>query len=162
YPSTPEDAFVQSGLPFFGPEHLIPFGKHVKNGTRGTVTLDGKFQRSPEGYLEMFVPPLDGHRYVIGADTSFGIEDDRENDQHAEHSRSAGEVIDMETLEQVAEYDAASAPHVMARHLVGMGRLYNNALIAPEVQSSGGGGGREIIVYLRDLGYWNLHRWKHV
>jgi hypothetical protein len=158
YPSYPEEAFIQSGLPFFRAEHLMPLQRNLREGVKGLVTPEGAFSKQPQGYLEVFRFPEHGHTYVIGADSSMGIDDD-ENAKKS-HSRSAAEIIDMETMEQVAEYDAVTPPHLMARHLAGMGRLYNNALIAPEVQSSGGGGGREIIVYLRDAGYWNLHRWK--
>jgi hypothetical protein len=158
FPSSPSEGFVQSGLPFFRAEHLQPLEAHLRKGTRGTIEPDGRFAKTENGYLEIFKFPESGHTYVVGADSSMGL-DDKEGGKS--HSRSAGEVIDMDTMEQVAEYDAASAPHIMSKHLAGLGRLYHNALIAPEVQSSGGGGGREIIVYLRDLGYWNLHRWKH-
>lgn len=158
YPSYPEEAFIQSGLPFFRNEHLLPLEAHVFEGARGVVAENGQFTKSPNGWLELFKMPEAGHDYVIGADSSFGIDDDDE--LTSTHSRSAGQVLDMDTLEQVAEYDAASAPHLMARHLVGMARLYNNALLAPEVQSAGGGGGRELIVYIRDMDYWNIHRWR--
>ena len=160
YASTSEECFIQSGLPFFRVEHLLPLQKEIREGTRGTVEVDGRFTKAAKGYLEIFQPPQPGHHYVIGADSSMGLED--KDDHGRGHSRSAAEVLDMDTQEQVAEYDAVSAPHLFARHLAGIGRLYGNALIAPEVQSSGGGGGREIIVYLRDLDYWNLHRWRHV
>jgi hypothetical protein len=158
YPSYPEEAFIQSGLPFFRSEHLMPLEKHVRNGKRYIIDGNGGFHESPKGYVELWVQPRPGGQYVIGADSSMGLNDD---DKGSSHSRSAAEVLDMETLEQVGEYDAISAPHVMAGHLAAIGRKYNNALIAPEVNSSGGGGGREIVVYLKDLEYWNLHRWKH-
>jgi hypothetical protein len=157
YPATAEEAFVQSGLPFFQPHELLWMHGHLRDGMRGTVEPDGTFRRAPDGYLEIFQPPQAGHTYVIGADSSMGIQDRADR---KEHSRSAACVLDMDTLEQVAEYDAASAPHIFARHLTGMARLYHNALLAPEVQSSGGGGGREVMVYIRELGYWNLHQWK--
>jgi hypothetical protein len=128
-------------------------------GTRGSIDPDGTFHATPKGPVEIFVWPQDGHEYVVGGDSSMGIEDKDETGPGS-HSRSAAEVIDMETMEQVAEYDGVSPPHLFARHLAGLGRLYKNALLAPEVQSSGGGGGRELIVYLRDLEYWNLHKWK--
>ena len=163
YPATAEEAFIQSGLPFFGSEELLPLDRDVRKGISGILEPDGSFRERAGGYLEVFKQPEPGHEYVIGADSSMGIEDDDEDGSSKKsHSRSAAEIIDMETLEQVAEYDAVTAPHIMARHLASMGHLYNNALIAPEVQGSGGGGGREIIVYLRDLEYWNLHRWRQV
>jgi hypothetical protein len=67
----------------------------------------------------------------------------------------------MATLEQCAEYDASTPPHMQARHLAHMGTRYNNALLAPEVTASGGGGGRELIVFLKEMNYWNIHVWRH-
>lgn len=163
YPATADEAFIQSGLPFFSSEELLPLDRHVRKGLIGVLDSDGNFREREGGYLEIFVKPEPGHQYVIGADSSMGIVDeDEEGLGKKGHSRSAAEVLDMETMEQVAEYDAVTPPHIMARHLAALGHLYNNALIAPEVQGSGGGGGRELIVYLRDLEYWNLHRWRQV
>src|SRR6185436_19203393 len=95
YPATPDEAFIQSGLPFFSRAQLLWLDQDMEQGSVGRL-----------------------------------------------------EVLDMESLEQVAEYDASSAPHVFARHLAMLGRFYKEALLCPEVQSSGGGGGRELLVYL--------------
>jgi hypothetical protein len=154
YPATPEEAFIQSGLPFFGSAELMPLERDIRAGKKGRVDIDGLFHEEPLGSFEIWVPKQPGHRYVIGADSSLGIE-------RADRSRSAAEVLDIDTMEQVAEYEAASAPHVFARHLVGLARYFNDAMIAPEVQSSGGGGGRELIQFFRELNYLNLHRWRH-
>jgi hypothetical protein len=158
YPSTPEMAFIMSGLPFFRQADLVWIEPMIEVGRRGRlVEARGRvrFLDDVRGPLRVFRPPLPGREYVIGADSSMGIQD-----QSGEHSRSAAEVLDMGTLEQVAEYDEAAPPHVFAKDLALLGRAYNDALLAPEVQASGGGGGREIIVYLRDqYAYPNLHRW---
>ena len=157
YPATPEMAFIVSGLPFFRPSQLLWLEQHMEDGTRGRLDLSqGRivFYPEPKGRLRLFRPPIPGHAYVIGADSSMGLQGG------SDHSRSAAEVIDMATLEQVAEYDAAASPHVFAKDLALLGRVYNGALLAPEVQASGGGGGREVLVYLQqDWGYYNLHRW---
>lgn len=157
YPTTAEDCFIQSGLPFFQPHELLWLTPAIRDGHRGTVEMDGTFHRSAEGWLEIFRYPEPGHTYVVGADSSMGLPD---KDDRKQHSRSAACVLDMETMEQVAEYDCASAPHIFARHLVGIGRLYHDALLAPEVQASGGGGGREVLVYIRSFDYYHLHQWK--
>jgi hypothetical protein len=155
YPSTAEEAFVVSGQPFFAPEQLLPLQRHIEPGTPYRIEATGELRRHDDGQVRVWRVPKPGRRYVIGADSAMGIADEA-------HSRSAAEVLDMETLEQVAEYEAPSAPHVFARHLAVLGRLYNYALLAPEVQSSGGGGGRELITYLlQEHKYWHLHRWKH-
>ena len=158
YPSSPNEAFIATGTPFFLPHQLQFMEPDIHKGKNYLIEANGSITPYEKGYLQIWKMPEPGHQYVIGADSSMGIEDAKGSDRH---SRSAGEVFDMETLEQVAEYDAATAPHLFAKHLAGMGRLYNEALIAPEVQSSGGGGGREILVYLRETyEYWNIHRWQ--
>lgn len=156
YPSTPEEAFIQSGLPLFRSADLIPMRKEIREGKRFRLDLDGRFTADPAGYLEVWIPPVAGRKYIIGADTSMGFDD-------ASHSRSAAEVFDMETLEQVAEYDCASPTYVMARHLAVIGKRYNHALLAPEITASGGGGGHELLQYLlKDHNYFNIYRYKHL
>lgn len=157
YPATPDGAFIASGLPMFRSADLIPFQKDIRRGER--FTLEGsRWKFDPQGYIEVWKHPEPGHTYVIGADTSMGYD---EGTGRSQRSRSSACVIDMATLEQCAEYDASTPPHMQARHLAHMGTRYNNALLAPEVTSSGGGGGRELIVYLKELQYWNIHVWRH-
>lgn len=157
FPSTPISAFVQSGLPFFRPHELSWIRQDLCSGKKCRVDPNGKLTADPQGYLEIWKAPDPRYRYVIGADSAMGIH----SADGSSRSRSAAEVICMDTLEQVAEYDAVTPPHLMARHLVGMGRLYNNAILCPEVQSSGGGGGRELIVFIKELNYYHLHIWRH-
>lgn len=162
YPSTSSEAFIMSGLPFFSRSQLLWLEPHIEQGKIGRLEERGGrvlFVEDKAGYLTLYRRPQDGREYVIGADSSMGISDVGTS---GSHSRSAAEVFDMESVEQVAEYDAASAPHVFARHLALLGRYYKEALLCPEVQSSGGGGGREILVYLRETyNYHHLHIWRH-
>ena len=156
YPGTPEEAFIQSGLPLFRSADLIPFRREIREGKKFRIAPDGRFTLDENGYLTVWKAPEPNHKYLIGADTSMGFDD-------STHSRSAAEVLDMETLEQVAEYDCASPTYVMARHLAHLGTRYNNALLAPEITASGGGGGRELLVYLlKDHQYYNIYRTKQV
>jgi len=161
YPATSEEAFVQSGLPFFSRAQLLWLDQHMEEGVVGRLEEKGgrvRFVEDRQGYLTVFRRPRDGREYVIGADSSMGME---ASATAGSHSRSAAEVLDMATLEQVAEYDASSAPHIFARHLAMLGRFYKEALLCPEVQSSGGGGGRELLVYLREsYNYHHLHIWR--
>lgn len=157
YPATADAAFVQSGNPMFRTADLLPFHRDVTKGKRYRIE-GSRFVEDPQAYVEVWKEPIPGHEYVIGADTSMGYDEGTGRDTR---SRSAAQIIDMSTIEQVAEYDASTPPHVQARHLAAMGARYNNALLAPEVTASGGGGGRELIVYLKELNYWNLHIWRH-
>lgn len=157
YPATPEMAFIMSGQPYFSARDLLWLEPWVQRGRRGKLVEERErvtFKEDAEGRYVIFRPPEPGHEYVIGADSAMGHDD-------ASHSRSAAEVVDMDTLEQVAEYEAPSPPHLFARDLALLGRAYNEALLFPEVQSSGGGGGRELIVYLRDqYNYPSIGGWK--
>lgn len=161
YPSTSSEAFIMAGLPFFSRSQLMWLEEHMEQGIVGRLDDKGgrvRFIEDRGGYLTIYRRPRDGREYVIGADSSMGMES---TGTAGSHSRSAAEVLDMVSLEQVAEYDASSAPHVFAKHLALLARYYKDALLCPEVQSSGGGGGREILVYLRDThNYHNLHVWR--
>lgn len=161
YPSSSSEAFLMAGLPFFTRAQLLWLEPYMEPGVTGRLEDRGgrvRFVEDPQGYLTLFRRPRDGHEYVIGADSSMGMVDVGTS---GSHSRSAAEVLDMQTLEQCAEYDASSAPHVFARHLVMLARYYKDALLCPEVQSSGGGGGRELLVYIREShNYHNLHVWR--
>lgn len=152
YPSTPDEAFISSGLPFFRSGDLYFLQQYVWEGKQYRIETNGRLIEDELGPVTIYVMPQIGHQYVIGADSSMGIADD-------ERSKSTMQVLDMETLEQVAEYSAASAPHILGKHMVGMGRLYHDALLCPEVQGNAGGGGREVLRYIQDCDYWNLHRW---
>jgi hypothetical protein len=156
YPSTAEEAFVQSGLPFFRSAQLIPLHLHLRKGKKYRIEKTGKLIADENGPLTLWkVPKDDDQQFIVGADSSMGL-------SQQSRSRSAAQILLMDTMEQCGEYEAASAPHVFAQHLVGMAKLFNDALIIPEVQSSGGGGGRELVVFILEMEYMNIYRSKQV
>ena len=135
YPATPEMAFIMSGLPFFRPVELLWLEPYIQPGRRGRLqVLHGQIVFAPEsnGRLTVFKSPHPGHEYVIGADSAMG----KISTEKRLYSSSAAEVLDMETLEQCAEYDAQSPPHVFAKDLNLLGRYYKEALLAPEIQAA--------------------------
>lgn len=78
-----------------------------------------------KGALWLWQEPIDGHEYIIGADVAVGVGDEGDN--------SAFHVIDMITMEQVAEfYSKKIPPHIFAMILSKIGMYYNTALIAVE------------------------------
>lgn len=82
------------------------------------------------------------HRYVIAADVSSG----RGADYSAIH------VIDVDTFEQAAEFQAKLDPDQVALEMYRMGRIYNNAYAVPEVT---GGWGFAVDQELKKLRYPN-------
>lgn len=84
------------------------------------------------------------HRYVLSIDASSGRGDDY----------SAIQVIDVDAFEQVAEWQGKQETGLVADQAYRIGRLYNDALIAPEVT---GGWGLAIDQVLKRYKYPRLY-----
>lgn len=89
-------------------------------------------------------PGRPGHTYVIGVDVATG----KNNDY------STINVIDVDTMEQVAEYMGRVQPNIFCKMVDYVGRWYNNALVCVERT----GIGEDLIQDLLDLAYPNLWR----
>lgn len=83
------------------------------------------------GALWLWKEPVEGHEYVLGVDCAEGVGQNGDN--------SCVQILDMNTLEQVAEfYSNTIAPHDLSHIVNELGLLYNNALIAVEDMGPGG------------------------
>lgn len=87
---------------------------------------------------------LPAHRYIVAVDVSSGGSTDF----------SGIQVLCLETFEQVAEYQAKIDPDELAVEAYRIGRIYNDALIAPEIT---GGWGMTILSELQRLRYPKLY-----
>jgi hypothetical protein len=156
--NTPSEAFISTGLPAFDRLALMQQRSCTCPPTaRGRLDLqavrDSKiktpvFIEDPSGEVRIWKFPEPDHRYVIGADTAEG---------YADKDASCGEVIDMATLEQVACIHGAIAPREFASGLNALGKWYNNALLAVEVNNHGHACMDHLI---RTFMYPNLHLWR--
>lgn len=72
------------------------------------------------------------HRYILGVDTSAGTGGDY----------SSVQVLDVDDMEQVAEYRGQIDPDLLAEECLRVAAVYNGALIAPEVT---GGWGNTVV-----------------
>lgn len=75
----------------------------------------------------VFKKPIEGHKYIIGSDVARGDGSDY----------STIEVIDIDTLEVVAEYRDKIAPDLLAHVLYNIGMDYFNAYIVVECNNHG-------------------------
>ena len=115
YPTTALEAFISSGRNVFYIGDLQK--QHPKQ------PIDRKYED-----LLIWEKPLDGFKYVIGADTSEG-----EGNDNAVLS-----VWNANTGEQVAEFsNPTTKPDMLAGLAMDVGHLYNNAMLIPEINSSG-------------------------
>lgn len=147
YPSTPSEAFLASGFPAFDRKACLLQARNIRPPKKSGYMERGKFYPSKRGWVNIWKEPEDGHQYVIGADTSEGSGGDY----------ACAQVIDMASLEQVAIIHGYVQPWDFAHQIAQMGKWYNTALVAVEVQ----GGGRAVQDYLsRVINYSNFHIWR--
>lgn len=149
YPSTPEEAFVGSGNPFFNLEILR--GKVVREpkGRFHVVALpDGhrfEAREDSDGPFVQYERPSVRKSYVIGADIAQGLE-------HGDWT--VAYVMDAESGDIVGVYRGKPEPDEFATILAGLGYMYNFALLAPEVNNHG----RSTVDHLRRLNYGRIYR----
>lgn len=138
YPIEPDEAFIVSGNPYFGPKVIEGIIKGVKDPVNwgdlelinGKPTLtrgrdDGVDKERSTWWI--WKTPEKEHAYVIGADVAGGTGKDF----------STAHVLDLTTEEFVATYRGKLDPDEFAHQLNWMGRTYNVALVAPEKNGEG-------------------------
>jgi len=159
YPITDIEAFLASGnsrfnIPMlvkmeeqtFEPKTYFLNEKVVKNGKIQFGKPEKEFEAVADigQPLKIWKMPVSGRRYVIGADVSEGIGGDF----------SVATVMDVENTETVARWRGDAEPAEFGEILEQLGRFYNHALIACEVNNHG----LTTIQRLRDMHYDNLYR----
>lgn len=136
YPSTPDEAFRFSGTPFFDNAVLVRLRtlapEPVQTGAftfpeppPGDAPRNWTFTEGGENFLRIYQPPEKGVPYVIGGDTA-----GEGSDQFTAF------VVDNRTGAQVAELAFPFSELHYARELYCLGKWYNDALIAVEINYS--------------------------
>jgi hypothetical protein len=129
YPSFPEEAFTNSGRPVFDREQVsaaiaraekVPF-------IRGNFDSSGAFAADPHGMVKLFKKPDDGRKYANGADVAEGLETGDFSTQF----------ILNKDLEQMASFHGHLHPDLFGAQMISMGKYYNSAVLAPEVNNHG-------------------------
>lgn len=155
YPSTPEEAFVATGLPAFERDEI----RYIRS-TMTQPKFRGHFDRRSdqkddvvfvegEGDWLIWKEPIFGHHYYAGADAARGEE---------EGDFAAIVIFDGTTGEQVARFSARIPPERLAKECDLVGRWYNRAMVNIELTGNLGLWAQKV---LRDeLLYPNIYRWK--
>lgn len=161
YPVSPEVAFIASGMPAFDRDAVML----LRAGVRPPVDrydyspVRKRFERAPRGRLSVWEDPLPGVPYVIGADTAEALREaasgNRQTDSSGDYA--AAQVVNMRTLTQVASIHGHIPPWEFADWLNALGRRYNNAILAVEINNHGHTTQGRL---LKELYYPNLHRWQ--
>ncbi len=135
YAEDPVSCFLASGDCVFDMEAI------ERAAARAAKATDSQ----ENGRTVVWFPPNHGKQwqYIIGVDTAGG---------GSEGDYSCAQVIERKTGLQCAELHGHFPPYELARRLVALGRMYENALIAVERNNHGYG----VLAHLKDLGYENL------
>lgn len=134
YPNTPAEAFLLSGTPFFDNRALSVQQMHAaapaatgwfvydEPEEQGEKPRNWRFEPAADGAVRIWKEPEKGVPYVLGGDTA-----GEGSDCFTAH------VLDNRTGEQVAELQQRQSEILYARQVYCLGRYYNTALAAIEV-----------------------------
>ena len=133
YPACPEEAFLSTGNCIFDKDVLCAQLARASNAQRRVeftyagqepLRLTGVCD-APSGAVRVYMPPVQGRPYVIGADTAGDGSD-----------WFAAQVLDNTTGEQVAVLRQKFDEDAFARQVMCLGYWYNTALLAIEANFS--------------------------
>lgn len=149
YPSTPEEAFITTGRPIFSHIHLKKQFAH-EEGIQGRFHEDIRkrvhFTQDHSGPWTIFRKPksndLRNDRYFCAGDPSETIAGDP----------ACAQVINRQSLEQVAVYHNRVNPMHFADEMILAGKYYNECMLCPEVE----GGGQASIARILTKNYPNV------
>lgn len=148
YPTTPEEAFLSTGQSYFPIAKVASLLTQVQHGVKGELFTgeDGNVTFSPtsSGNFEMFEKPEVGTKYIIGGDTSEGL---------AHGDAQVLYVLNHKTENCVGLYRSQVPPDELANEAYKLGKFYNWALLAIEVNKDG----LWVNDALEKMGYVNLY-----
>ena len=146
HPSTPEEAFLSTGVPVFDNKKIAAFRDAAKppKVRYSCMPSTGVWYAKEDGELRVWQEPKVGASYIISADVAEGLESG---------DFDSADVIDHRTGEQVAHLHGKWPPKIYGQILVSLGRRYNVAYLAPERNNHGLTTVTEIV----DSGYPRIH-----
>ncbi len=148
YPTTAEEAFLSTGQSYFPIAKVASLLLATKPGMKGELHTNEKgeveFTPTSSGNFEMFKPPEIGTRYIVGGDTSEGL---------AHGDAQVLYVINHKTEDCDGVYRSQVPPDELAIEAYKLGKFYNWALLAIEVNKDG----LWVNDALEKMGYINLY-----
>lgn len=147
YPLSASESFLSSGSPIFDQDKLTVQierlrQKPVVKFDVGYFFADTLLELYIDG-LEIYDIPKKGTAYAVGADVAEGLE----------HGDSSHAFIVDTNLNQVARWHGKIDPDLFGILLVALGKLYNNALLGPEINNMG----YATLSAIKNANYWNVY-----
>ena len=151
-PSNDAEAFLSTGRPVFAQNALMYQRTRQKDPLyRAILNEDAYMVKGQYSMIQIYEPVVDGAHYVLGFDPAEGIDKEEKNDPDA----SSVHVIRLDTQSVVAKINTQAEISIVCVQVDRLGRYYNNAWLAFEVNNTMGGTARQIF---KDKEYPNLYR----
>lgn len=127
FPTTPEEAFVNSDANVFSQDKIEFLRKNCREPERGEIGRDGVFRKDSRGELEVWTLPEAGGNYVVAVDVGARTE-------RGDWSVIAA-VRDGDCPEVVAQWRGHIDHDLLAEKAMRIATFYNEALLAIESNS---------------------------
>lgn len=148
YPSNDHEAFIVAGRLRFDKQRLREMLERAEPPRAiGTVLPGRAFMETAAGCLKVWEPPTANEQYVMGVDVGGGGE---------AGNASVMSIIRRKNRVQVAEWWGKIDPLLLSREVELVGRWYNEALVAIEINNHGLSTQNELKQF-----YWNLYQWQY-
>jgi len=148
YPTTPEEAFITSGSPFFDNERVLVYIQKAPAPEQiGRIELKNdkpKYDKDNTGDLKIWEFPSEMALYTAGGDTAEGIEGG---------DWQVLKVINNKTLKTAAKLKNRNPPDEFAKQCFALGMWYNQAYMGIESNKDG----LWVNTELFKMGYPNLY-----
>jgi len=150
-PATDSEAFLATGRPVFA-QNGLTFQRSKCHDPlyRCVISDDGTHNKGSHAMIEIFEPVCSGAHYVMGFDPAEGLDKEEKNDPDA----GSCHVIRVDTKAIVAKINTQVELSITCAQVDKLGRYYNDAYLAFEINNTMGGGAREIF---KQLEYPNLY-----
>lgn len=145
FPLYPEEAFLSSGRPVFAPQKVKEWIDKIRRTPpkKVNVVMRKTYLSMYQSCVTVFRPPEEGEKYSIGADVSEGL---------SVGDNSHAKVIDSQ-FREVAFVHGKIDPDHYGRLLVELAKVYNNAILTPEVNNMG----HTTLTAIKDEGYLRVY-----
>lgn len=149
-PATDAEAFLSTGRPVFAQNGLVYQRSNAREPIyRCEITPDGTHSKGSHSMIEIFEPMCEGAHYVMGYDPAEGLDKEEKNDPDA----NSCHVMRLDTMSVVAKINTQAELALVCVQVDRLGRYFNDAYFAFEINNTMGGAARQIF---KDLAYPNL------
>lgn len=169
YPADETECWMSNKLSFFGNENVqklqqvsndftyqtfvfgpqMPLDRHIAEQTdfHNMQQADRIDDKGSRPYIRVWRMPRHGHLYLVSGDSGEGA---------GGGDPSSSFVIDIETVEMMAEFHGLVRPEEHAYVMAMLGNIYNEALQVPELNPPG-----NLTFYILSGITTNMYRWRH-